>query len=99
MTEPTVSRKSYLFTGLGLLALTLLTTLVGFVDLGSFSMVLAIAFAVAKVSLIVLLFMHALYEFKLGFVIIGAGFVWILIFIGLTLTDYMSRGWVRVPGL
>jgi len=56
-----------------LLRLTLLTTLIGFVDLGPFSMVLAVAFTVAKASLIVLFFMHALYDFKLVFAIIGAG--------------------------
>jgi len=63
-------------------------------DLGPFSMVLAVAFAVAKASLIVLFFMHALYEFKLVFAIIGAGVIWLLILIGMTLTDYISRGWL-----
>lgn len=97
MSEPTVSRKAYLFTWLSLLGLTLLTTLIGFVDLGPFSMVLAVAFAVAKASLIVLFFMHALYEFKLVFAIIGAGVIWLLILIGMTLTDYISRGWLAAP--
>lgn len=76
------------------MGLTLLPTLIGFVDLGPFSMVLAVAFAVAKASLIVLFFMHALYEFKLVFAIIGASLIWLLILIGMTLTAYISR--VRV---
>ena len=94
MTEPVVSRKTYLFTWLALLGLTLGTTLIGFLDLGPFSMVIAVALAAAKASLIVLFFMHALYEFKLVRVIIAAGIVWFLIFVGLTLNDYVSRGWV-----
>jgi cytochrome c oxidase subunit 4 len=98
MTEPAVPRKTYLFTWLSLLSLTLLTTLIGFLDLGAFSMVLAVAFAVAKASLIVLFFMHALYEFRLVLAIIGAGIIWLFILIGLTLTDYLSRGWLPFPG-
>lgn len=94
MTEPVVSRKTYLLTWLSLLGLTLLTTLIGFIDLGPFSMVLAVAFAVAKASLIVLFFMHARYEFKLVRVIIAGGIIWFLILTGLTLNDYMSRGWL-----
>ncbi len=94
MTEPTVSRKTYLLTWLALLTLTLATTLLGFLDLGPFSMVLAIGLAAAKASLLVLFFMHALYEFKLIRVIIAGGVIWFLIFTGLTLNDYMSRGWL-----
>jgi len=47
MSEPTDSSKAYLFTWLSLLRLTLLTTLIGVVDLGPFSMVLAVAGTVA----------------------------------------------------
>ncbi len=94
MMEPTVSRKTYLLTWVALLALTLATTLIGFVDLGPFSMIIAVALAAAKASLIVLFFMHALYEFKLVRVIIAGGIIWFLIFVGLTLNDYLSRGWL-----
>jgi len=98
MTEPVVSRRGYVFTWLGLLGLTLVTTLIGFVDLGSFSMVLAVVLAAAKASLIVMFFMHALYEFKLVPVIIAGGIMWFLILTGLTMTDYISRGWVGFGG-
>lgn len=94
MTEPVVSRKTYLFTWLGLLALTLLTTLISFLDLGPFSMVIAVAIAVAKASLIVLFFMHAFYEFKLVRVIVAGGIIWFLILTGLTMNAYISRGWL-----
>lgn len=98
MTEPVVSRKGYVFTWLGLLGLTLLTTLIGFVDLGPFSMVLAVGIAIAKASLIVMFFMHALYEFKLVRVIIAGGIIWFLILTGLTMVDYLSRNWLPYQG-
>ena len=44
--------------------LTLVTTLIGFVNLGVFTMVIAIAIAALKASLIATFFMHALYENK-----------------------------------
>jgi cytochrome c oxidase subunit 4 len=95
---PTVSRKTYLFTWLGLLALTLATTLIGFVNLGPFSMILAVAFAAMKAALIAMFFMHALFEAQLVRVVIAGGILWFLILTSLTLGDYLTRGWLPFPG-
>ena len=91
MTEPVVSRKTYAAIFASLLALTLATTLLAYLDMGPFNMVVAITIAVIKATLIVCFFMHALYEFKLVHVIIAGGVLWFLILVFLTLGDYLTR--------
>ena len=98
MKEPVVSIRTYTLTWLALLALALATTLVGFLDLGPFSMGIAILIATAKAALVVAFFMHGRYESKLIHVIIAAGVIWFLIMISNTLGDYITRGWVPFPG-
>lgn len=91
---PKLPLRTYVFTWLGLLGLTLLTALIGFIDLGQFNIVISVAIAALQVSLIGGFFMHALYEKTLVRIIIGAAIIWFLIFETLTLGDYMTRGWV-----
>ncbi len=98
MSAPAVSRKTYIFTWLGLLGLTLLTTLIGFINMGPFSMVVAVAIATMKAALIVGFFMHALYEKALVRVILAGGVIWFLILVSMTMTDYITRGWLPWPG-
>lgn len=95
---PMVSRRTYAFTWLGLLGLTLLTTLLGFIDMGPFSMVAAVGIATVKAALIAGFFMHALFEGKLVRVAIAGGVIWFLILVSLTLGDYITRGWLPFPG-
>ena len=94
MSGPTVSRKTYLLTFLGLLGLTALTTLLGFVNMGPFNTVVALLLAAVKASLIAAFFMHALYESKLVRVVLAGGVIWFLILISITMTDYISRNWL-----
>ena len=98
MKQPVVSRKTYTFTWLALLALALATTLIGFLDLGPFNTVIAITIALAKACLIAAFFMHALYEGKVVRIVIAGGVIWFLIMITLTLGDYATRGWLAWPG-
>lgn len=98
MSQSTVSVKTYAFTLIGLLALTLLTSLLALVDLGKFSFIAGVAIAAVKASLIACFFMHALYEMKLIRVIMAGGMIWFLIMISLTLGDYLTRGWMPYPG-
>lgn len=93
MAEPVVSRKTYFKTFLSLLGLTLLTTLLGFLNLGSMSTALAIFLAAVKATLIAAFFMHALHESAVVRVVIAAGVIWFLIFVSLTAVDYISRSW------
>jgi cytochrome c oxidase subunit IV len=94
MSGPTVSRKTYLLTFLGLLGLTVLTTLLGFIDMGPFNTVVALLLAAVKASLIAAFFMHALYESKLVRVVLAGGVIWFVILISITMTDYISRNWL-----
>jgi cytochrome c oxidase subunit IV len=98
MKVASVSIKTYTFTWLSLLALTLITTLIGFVDLGVFTMVIAVGIAALKAAIIAAIFMHALLEAKLVKVVIAGGMVWFLIMVTLTMSDYVTRGWVPFPG-
>jgi cytochrome c oxidase subunit IV len=98
MSQSTVSVKTYAFTLIALLALTLLTSLLALVDLGKFSFIAGVAIAALKASLIASFFMHALYETKLVRVIMAGGVIWFLIMISLTLGDYLTRGWMPFPG-
>ena len=98
MSQSTVSVKTYAFTLIALLALTLLTSLLALVDLGKFSFIAGVAIAALKASLIASFFMHALYDTKLVRVIMAGGVIWFLIMISLTLGDYLTRGWMPFPG-
>ncbi len=95
---PAVSRKTYVFTWVALLGLTLATTLFGYLNLGQFSIILAVLFAMMKGGLIVSFFMHAKYEHRVVRVIIVGGGVWFTILFSITLGDYITRGWLPFPG-
>ena len=98
MKEPALSLRSYTFTWLGLLGLTLLNTLVAFVNLGVWNTVIAIGIATIMASLVAGFLMHALYESSVVRVVLAGGVIWFLIFVSLTLGDFMTRGWLAFPG-
>jgi len=98
MNEQALSLKKYIFTWLGLLGLTLLTTLIAFVNLGVWSTVIEIGIATIMASMVAGFLMRAFYETKLIKIIITAAIIWFLVMISLTLSDYMTRGWLPFPG-
>lgn len=98
MKAHSVSARTYLFTWLSLIGLTLLTTLLAFIDLGWFSTFLAVGLATVKASLIAAFFMHVLFDSKTVKVILTGGIIWFLILMSLTLGDYFTRGWIPFPG-
>ncbi len=98
MKQPVVSIRTYTFVWLALLALALITTLIGMLNLGPFTMGIAILIATTKAALVVGYFMHGKYESKVVWVVIAAGVVWFLIMVTNTLGDYVTRGWLPVPG-
>jgi len=97
MAEHIVRPRTYFWTYLALLVLTLSTTLIGYLNLGWLSMFLALAFAVSKATLIASFFMHALYEKILIRLIIGGALLWFMILVTLTMCDYTTRSWLPVP--
>jgi cytochrome c oxidase subunit IV len=90
--EPLISVRVYSIVFLTLIALTLLTTAVAFVDLGGeLNSVAAVSIAVCKALLVILYFMHVRYSDRLTWVFAGAGFFWLVILITLTMSDALTR--------
>ena len=98
MSEHIDSIRTYTLVLLGLLVLTAATTLVAFVDLGEFSVVVALAIAVCKMLLVALFFMHVRHSTKLTKLVVLGGLLWLAILLMLTLSDFTTRGWIGVPG-
>ena len=75
---------------------TAITVAVAFVDLGALNNVVMLGIAMTKATLVVLYFMHVRWSTRLTWVMAASGFFWLLILFGLTMQDYLTRGWV--PG-
>jgi len=80
-----------------LIVLTLVTIGVARIDLGPLNTIVALTIAVTKAVLVVLFFMHLRYSTRLTKLVVVAGFVWLAILIGLTMSDVLTRGWIPVP--
>jgi cytochrome c oxidase subunit 4 len=98
MTGHIDSIKTYVGVLLALLILTGLTTAVAYVDLGPFSVVLALTIAVIKMLLVALFFMHLRHSNQLTKLVVLGGLMWLGILLVLTLSDFATRGWLGVPG-
>ena len=90
-----VPKKHYFWIWFALLVLLALTWGLAQLDLGPFNPAAALAIAVTKMFLVVLFFMHVRYSSPLTWLFVAAGFIWFLIMIDLTLSDYLTRGWVK----
>ena len=87
-----ITVKTYLVVFLILLALTALTTAVAFVDLsGGLNNVAAMTIAILKAMLVVLYFMHVRYSDRFTWVIAAAGIFWLILLLGGTLDDLLTR--------
>jgi cytochrome c oxidase subunit IV len=73
---------------------TALTVAVAFIDLGAMNNVLMLGIAMTKALLVILFFMHVRWSTRLTWVVAASGFFWLLILFGLTMQDYLTRGWV-----
>jgi cytochrome c oxidase subunit 4 len=94
MSEKIISAKVYLTVWATLMCLTVVTAAVSYIDLGAFSIVVALLIATLKGSLVMLFFMHAKYlDVKATALVILAGFFWLTILLLMTMTDYITRAW------
>jgi len=98
MSEHIDSIKTYSLVFAGLIVATVATTAVAFVDLGDFSVVVALVIAVCKMLLVALFFMHVRHSTRLTKLVVSGGLLWLLILLGMTMSDILTRGWVGVPG-
>jgi cytochrome c oxidase subunit IV len=86
-----VSPKVYVVIFLSLIAGTILTVVAAFQNFGQLNIVIALAIATVKASLVVLFFMHARYSPRRTHLVIICAVFWLAIMLALTLTDYQSR--------
>lgn len=99
MAETIVGRKTYVLIWAALICLTVTTAVVSGIELGQWNAPVAMAIAATKALLVALFFMHLRYErSKIVWVWALAGIFWLLILFILTMSDYITRGLLNVPG-
>jgi len=76
-----------------LLVLTAVTVFVATLDLGPFNAIVALTIATIKALLVMLFFMELRYSTALTKVAVIAAVFFLFLLVGLTLSDYMTRGW------
>ena len=93
-----ITRKTYVVVWLVLMALLVVTAGADFVDLGPFNTVIALGVGFVKAALIILYFMHVRVSSRLTWLVAAAGFVWLAIMFVFIGGDYLTRGWLPLPG-
>jgi len=95
VSEHIVSPRIYAVIGATLLIFTGVTYYAATLDLNhifhGLNVIVALAIAVFKATLVVLYFMHARYSPKRTQLVIIAGLFWLALLLLLTLADYLSR--------
>jgi cytochrome c oxidase subunit IV len=91
VSEHIVPPKVYIGIFLSLMVLTAVTVAAAFVSLGPLNIVIALAIATLKATLVVLYFMHARYSPKRTQLVIISAVFWLAIMLALTMSDYASR--------
>jgi cytochrome c oxidase subunit 4 len=105
--EHLVPPRTYLAVLAALMGLLALTIVAAFIDidnwtkphgLGSgWNTAIALTIGIIKGLLILLFFMHVRYGSRVTWAFSAAGFVWLMIMLSLTMTDYFSRN--HPPGV
>jgi cytochrome c oxidase subunit 4 len=94
MAEHILPKRTYYTIFLILAFCTYLTWQVAYFDLGPFNTIAALAIAVFKATLVVLFFMHVRYSTRLTWAVVIGSVFWLGILLVLTMSDYLSRGWI-----
>ncbi|MGH9962870.1 MAG: cytochrome C oxidase subunit IV family protein [Pyrinomonadaceae bacterium] len=98
MSVHVVPIRIYVIIFTSLMVLTAITVAAAYMDLGPLNTVVALAVAVSKATLVILYFMHVRYSSSVTKLVIAGSFLWLLILLVITMTDYWSRGWLPTPG-
>jgi cytochrome c oxidase subunit IV len=92
-----VSPKIYITIFLALMVCTLLTVYAATLDLNQYfsglNIIVALAIATFKASLVVLFFMHGKYSPKRTQLVIICSIFWLAIMLFMTMSDYITRLW------
>lgn len=97
MSEHVTSVRVYFLVFGVLMVFTATTVWAAFIHLGVLNDLVALAIAVTKATLVVLYFMHVRHSSRLTKVVVVAGFFWLAILFGLTLSDYFTRDFLGNP--
>jgi len=95
LNPPIVPRKTYFRVWIILLLLLVLNWGLAQLNLGPFNLVATLAIPFAQMLLMLLFLMHVRYSAALTRIFVAAGFIWLVIMVDLTLSDYLTRGAVR----
>jgi cytochrome c oxidase subunit IV len=99
MTEKAARKSTYVWIWAVLMCLTALTAGISFINLHRWSTVVAFLIATTKAGLVVTFFMHLRYEKeKTIWIWAVVSAVWLTLLLVLTMGDYLTRGFLRVPG-
>ncbi len=93
MSEHIVPTRVYYTIFAVLLLCTYLTVQIAYFDLGTLNTIAALVIAAFKAVLVVLFFMHVRYSTRLTWAVAAGGLFWLLILLGLTMSDYLTRAW------
>src|SRR5256885_15662947 len=89
------TKRTYYIVFAALMALLVVTVVAAFLPWGSrIGIVIAMAVAIVKATLVVLYFMHVKGSSGLTKVFVVAGLAWLAILMSLTLIEYHTRPWL-----
>ena len=89
--HPVAAAGTYVLVWVGLLVLLALTLGSAYLPLGWMNGVVNLAIAVAKALLVMIFFMHLRSSHYVLRLAAAAGFFWLAILIGLSLSDFLAR--------
>ena len=98
MKDSVASIGEYLLIYVALMALLALTLWLSSVDLRGWNGAAGLVIAALKAALVVVYFMHANRSSGLHRVFALVGVFWLGILLCLSLSDYLSRDWLALPG-
>lgn len=88
-----ITPLQYTYVYITLLIFTGITVGAAYIDLKWANPVIALAIATFKGVVVILFFMHVVYQSRLIKMTVATGFFMFLVLITMTLTDYISRSW------
>lgn len=93
-----VSLRAYLLTFGVLVALLGAAVGAAYLPLGRMHLTVTLIIAAVKALIIMMIFMHLRFSSRLTWAFAMGAFVWLALMMTLTLSDYLSRGWLNIPG-
>jgi len=93
-----VPKSVYFTVFAALILLTWVTAGVATLDLGRLNVVVALAIAIFKASLVLFFFMHVKYGTRLTKMIVLSGVYWLILLLFIVMMDIWTRNWMGGPG-